>query len=127
MGSLHHLHSEHREVVEPVKLELKAILIRQLCENIVLNVPHGISGQDVLWCIDSQLIRNPADPNQFLQKNIIVQLRLPGTLRPMVDQHEPVCIPTGFQDLDLLRRVDAIQIHPTHPRSRQITSGLYPQ
>ena len=28
VGSLHHLHSEQSEVIEPVKLKLKTILIR---------------------------------------------------------------------------------------------------
>ena len=31
VGCLHHLHSEQSKVVEPVKFELKAILVRQLC------------------------------------------------------------------------------------------------
>ena len=119
VGSLHHLHAEQSEVVEPVKLELKTVLIRQLREDIVLDVSHRVSGQDVLRGINPQPIGNPSDPDQLLQKDIIVQLSLPGTLRPVVDQHEPVCIPAGFQDLNLLRRVDATQIHPTHPRSRQ--------
>lgn len=62
------------------------------------------------------------DSHQLLQEDIIVQLRLSGTLRSVVDQHKPVCIPAGFQDLNLFRCVDAIQIHLTHPRSHQRVS-----
>ena len=63
VGSLYDLYSEQIEIVEPVKLKLKAILVRQLCQDVVLNVSHRISGKDVLRGVNPQLIRNPSNSN----------------------------------------------------------------